>query len=68
MLPSPGCPGGIARLPVNPREVQAECGSLLVFVLGRDEAKGFVLVASLEGFLFAGDEVFAVEGAPIRVR
>jgi len=57
-------PGGIAWPPVNPREVQAECGSLLVFVLGRDEANGFVPCRGLEGFLFAGDEVFEVIGAP----
>jgi hypothetical protein len=44
--------------------MQAESGGLLVLVLGGDKAKGFVLVAGLEGLLFLGNEVFAVIDAP----
>jgi hypothetical protein len=44
--------------------MQAESRGVLVFILGRDEPKGFVLVAGLEGCLFAGLVVFVVEDAP----
>ena len=43
---------------------QAEGRGVFVFVFGRDEAEGFVLVAGLEGFLFAGVVVFVVKDAP----
>ena len=42
----------------------AECRGFLVFVLGRDEPKGFVLVAGLEGFLFAVGVVLVVINTP----
>lgn len=60
VLHVPGSSGRVARLPVNARKVAAEGGRFFMFVLGGDEAVGFVLVAGLEGFLFLGDEVFAV--------
>ena len=44
--------------------MQAERGRVLGFVFGGDEAIGFVLVARFEGFLFLGNEVFAVKSAP----
>ena len=64
VLPCPGGSGGVARLPIDARQMAAERRGFFVFVLGRDEAIGFVLVAGLEGFLFAGGEVFAVIDAP----
>ena len=44
--------------------MQAERGGIFVFVPGSDDAIRFVLVASLEGCLFLGNEVFAVVNAP----
>jgi hypothetical protein len=44
--------------------MQTECGGVFVFVLGRDEPKGFVLVAGLEGYLLAAGVVLAVENTP----
>ena len=38
--------------------------SVLSFVPRGDEPMGFVFVSGFEGLLLAGDEVFAVEGAP----
>jgi len=64
VLPCPRGSGGVARLPIHPRQMAAECRGFLVFVLGRDEPKGFVLVAGLEGCLFAGLVVFVVKDAP----
>jgi hypothetical protein len=64
VLPCPSGSGGVACLPVHPRQMQAERGGFLVLVLGGDEAIGFVFVARLEGFLFLGNEVFAIESAP----
>ncbi len=49
VLPCPGRAGRVASLPIHPRQMAAEGRGFLVFVLGRDEAKGFVLVAGLEG-------------------
>jgi hypothetical protein len=46
--------------------MQAERGRGFGFVLGGDEAIGFVLVARFEGFLFLGNEVFAVKKCPSR--
>ena len=66
VLPRPFGGGGVAGLPIHPRQMQAERGRVLGFVLGGDEAEGFVLVAGFEGGLLFGDEVFAVEGAPVR--
>ena len=54
ILPCAGCAGRIARLQMHPRQMQAESRGVLVFVLGRDEVKGFVLVTGLEGLLLAG--------------
>ena len=42
----------------------AERRGFLVFVLGRNEPVGFVLVAGLEGGLLAGRVVFVVEDTP----
>jgi hypothetical protein len=44
--------------------MQAEGRGVFVFIFGRDETIGFVLVAGLEGFLFAGLVVFVVEDTP----
>ena len=64
VLPCPGGSGGVARLPIDASQMQAERRGVFVFVLGRDETKGFILVAGLEGCLFAGLVVFVVEDAP----
>jgi hypothetical protein len=64
VLPCPGGSGRVARLPIDARQMAAECRGFLVFVLGRDEPKGFVLVAGLEGFLFAGGVVLVVINTP----
>ena len=62
----PGSLGGgrVPGLPINPRQLQAECGRVLGFVLGGNEAVGFGLVAGLEGGLLLGHEVFAVKSPP----
>jgi hypothetical protein len=60
ILPCAGRAGGVARFPIDARQMQTERGGVFVFVLGRDEPKGFVLVAGLEGFLFAGGGVLVV--------
>ena len=44
--------------------MEAEGWSFFVFVFGRDEAVGFVLVAGFEGSLFAGGEVLIVIDTP----
>jgi len=64
VLPCPRGSGGVARLPIHPRQMAAECRGFLVFVLGRDEPKGFVLVAGLEGFLFAVGVILIVINTP----
>ncbi len=64
VLPRPFGRRRVASLPVHPGQMQAEGGSFFVLVFGGDEAKGFVLVAGLEGRLFLGDKVFAVIDAP----
>ena len=64
VLPRPFCSGRVAGLPIDARQMQAEGGRVLGFILGGDEAIGFVLVTRFEGFLFPGNEVFAVVGAP----
>jgi hypothetical protein len=40
VLPRPGRAGGVARFPINPRQMAAESRGLFVFILGRDEPKG----------------------------
>ena len=57
--------GRIAGLPIHPHQMQAERGRVLGFVFGGDEAVGFLLVAGFEGGLLFGDEVLAIEGAPV---
>ena len=64
VLPRPLGGGGIASFPINARQLQAEGGRDFGFIFGSHQAKGFVLVASLEGGLLFGNEVFAVVGAP----
>ena len=64
VLPCAGRASGVARLPIDARQMQAERRGFLVLVLGRDEAKGFVLVAGLEGYLLAAGVVLAVENTP----
>ena len=49
---------------MDARQMQAERGRVFGFVLGGDEAVGFVLVSRFEGFLFPGNDVFGVESAP----
>jgi len=44
--------------------MQAEGGGFLGFVPSRNNPVGFIFVASLEGLLFPGNEVFAVVNAP----
>jgi len=64
VLPCPGRADGVARLPIDARQMQAKSRGVFVFIFGRDETIGFVLVAGLEGFLFAGLVVFVVEDTP----
>ena len=64
VLPRPFGGGRVAGLPIDARQMQAERGSVFGFVLGGNETIGFVLVACFEGFLFLGNEVFAVKSAP----
>ncbi len=56
--------GGITRLPIHAGQLATESRSVLGFILRGDKPMGFVFVAGLEGLLLAGDEVFAVIGAP----
>jgi hypothetical protein len=63
VLPGAACASRVARLPINPRQMQAERGRFVGFVLGCNEAKGFVLIAGVKGFLFLCDEVFVVISA-----
>jgi hypothetical protein len=55
----------LSGLPIHPRQMQAKGRVLIVFVPGGDQAVGLVAVAGVEGFLFAGGDVFAVVGAPV---
>ena len=64
VLPRPFGGGGIAGLPIHPRQMQAERGRFLGFIFGGDKAERLVLVAGFEGGLRFGDEVFAIIGAP----
>ena len=64
LLPCPGGSGGVARFPIHSRQMAAESRGFFVLVLGRDEPKGFVLVAGLEGGLLAGGVVFVVVNTP----
>ena len=64
VLPRPGGSGRVARLPIDARQMQAKSGGVFIFVFGCDETKGFILVAGLEGFLFAGGVVLVVVNTP----
>src|SRR5205085_676259 len=65
LLPGSLGRSGITCRPVNAGAVMAKARMLLGFVPGGDEAIRFVLVACVKGLLFFGDEVFAIEGAPV---
>jgi hypothetical protein len=64
VLPSPLGGFGVACPPIDTGQMDAERGGFFVFVLGGDEAIGFVLVAGLEGFLFAGGVVLIIVNSP----
>ena len=64
LLPGAGGAGRIAGFPIDAGELEAEGWMLFAFVLGVDEAVGFLAVGGGEGFLFAGMGVFAVVEAP----
>jgi hypothetical protein len=57
--------GTMGRASFTATACAGECRRVLGFVLGGDKAVGFLLVAGLEGGLLFGDEVFAIEGAPV---
>jgi len=54
----------VSSPPMDAGQLDAERGNFFLLVLGGDEAVGFVLVAGVEGFLFAGGVILAVINTP----
>jgi hypothetical protein len=64
VLPSACRSSGVARLPVHAGQLPAERRLISGLVHRGGQPMGFVAVAGAESFLFLGDEVFALVGAP----
>ena len=59
-MPSPGGSSRVPGFPVNSGQIETEGGLLVRLILGGYEPIGLSFVASMEGFLFTGDEVLRV--------